>query len=84
MAIDLNFDLDYIKNRRKNLKLPLQDTAEKLGFKNASTYLKYESGVYAFKAKQLPELAEILDCDITNFFTQNVAKIAIKRHGNTA
>lgn len=61
-------NLDYIKQRRVNLKISLQEMAEMLHFKNASTYLKYESGAYAFKASQLPELANILKCEITDFF----------------
>ncbi|QXP99137.1 helix-turn-helix domain-containing protein [Bacillus velezensis] len=47
--------------------------ANALGFKDASTYLKYERGEYSFKAKQLPSLANVLECHVTDFFTQNVA-----------
>ena len=43
--------------------------AEILGFKNASTYLKYEKGIYAFKAEMIPVLAKALNCEIGNFFT---------------
>ncbi|MDF1511929.1 helix-turn-helix transcriptional regulator, partial [Robertmurraya sp. DFI.2.37] len=50
-------DLEYIKNRRESLDISLQVMAESLGFKNASTYLKYENGTYTFKADQLPILA---------------------------
>lgn len=45
-----------------------QKMAETLGFKNASTYLKYESGTYSFKAEMIPILAKILNCSIENFF----------------
>ncbi len=62
-------DLRYIKKRRKKLELSLQEVAQGLGFKNASTYLKYENGEYSFKATMLPKLANILDCKIENFFT---------------
>jgi transcriptional regulator with XRE-family HTH domain len=61
-------DLDYIKDRRIELKLSLRKVANELGFKNASTYLKYENGDYSFKAEQLPQLAEVLNCEIQNFF----------------
>jgi len=71
-------DLDYIKKRRIEMKFSLQYMATILGFKNASTYLKYEKGEYVFKAEQLPVLADVLSCDITNFFTHNVAEIATK------
>ncbi|KMY49200.1 helix-turn-helix domain-containing protein [Peribacillus loiseleuriae] len=69
--------LEYIKRRRQTLGISLQEMAEWLGFKNASTYLKYEAGTYAFKAEQLPGLAGILNCEINDFFAQKVAKTAI-------
>ncbi|MCR1897806.1 helix-turn-helix domain-containing protein [Irregularibacter muris] len=62
-------NLAYIKERRIKLNLSQQELANKLGFKNASTYLKYENGDYLFKAEMLPELSTILKCKITNFFT---------------
>lgn len=61
-------DLNYIKARRTELKLSMQRVANELGFKNASTYLKYENGDYSFKAEQLPSLAEVLECKIEDFF----------------
>ena len=70
-------NLTFIKERRIQLGITLQEMAEKLGFKNGSTYLKYENGIYAFKAEQLPLLAKSLNCKITDFFNKNVAKTAI-------
>ena len=61
-------DLEYIKNRRQELNLSQQYIANKLGFKNASTYLKYETGEYAIKAEMLPILSQVLKTDIKNFF----------------
>lgn len=69
-------DLDFIKQERLKLGLSLKDMAEALGFKNASTYMKYEEGSYSFKAKHLPVLARRLECNIENFFTNNFAKTA--------
>ncbi|MEK4030862.1 helix-turn-helix transcriptional regulator [Pseudobacillus sp. FSL P4-0506] len=69
-------NLSYIQKRRKELDLSLQEMANKMGFKNGSTYMKYEKGTYSFKAEQLPLLARYLKCNITDFFDQNVAKIA--------
>jgi transcriptional regulator with XRE-family HTH domain len=66
-------NLDFIKTKRENLGISLQQMAHHLGFKNASTYLKYEKGVYAFKAEHLPILAEVLKCDLQDFFIINVA-----------
>jgi transcriptional regulator with XRE-family HTH domain len=69
-------NLDFIKTKRENLGISLQQMAHHLGFKNASTYLKYEKGVYAFKAEHLPILAEVLKCDLRDFFTFDVAVLA--------
>lgn len=67
-------DLDYIRERRKALKLSNGDMAEKLGFSNSSVYWKYENGVYKFNADVLPALAKALECDLDNFFKQKCAK----------
>lgn len=69
-------NLDFIKQERLKLGLSLKDLAEVLGFKNASTYMKYEEGSYSFKANHLPILASKLNCTIENFFEYNFAKIA--------
>lgn len=62
-------DHDFIKKRRNTLNLSLQNVAKELGFKNASTYFKYETRQYSIRADMLPKLSKILDCDIENFFT---------------
>jgi len=69
-------NLNYLKTQRITLGLSLQDMAEELGFKNASTYMKYEDGLYLFKANHLPVLAVKLKCRIENFFVENFAEIA--------
>lgn len=61
-------DLSYISQRRLELGITLQAAAEALGFKNASNYLKYESGEYKFRAEMMPALANILECDVQKFF----------------
>jgi transcriptional regulator with XRE-family HTH domain len=61
-------NLDYISHRRNELGLTLQDMAEALGFKNASTYLKYEKGVYCFRANHLPIMARRLKCTLDSLF----------------
>lgn len=80
MQKDMFFDLSYIKRKREELNLTHQEMAEKLGYKNGSTYLKYENGTYLFRADILPILAKALNCDISNFFTSNVAKIATNKN----
>ena len=71
------FNLSVIKRRRKFLEKTLKEAAESLGMKNASTYLKYESGAYSFKAEQLPLLAKTLSCEVEDFFTEEVAESEI-------
>ena len=61
-------NLDFIKERRLELGISQQKMAELLGFKNDSTYLKYEKGIYSFKAEMLPNLAKVLNCSMEKFF----------------
>lgn len=62
-------DLDFIKKKRLELGKSAQEMALELGFKDGSTYWNYENGNYRLKADMLPKLAEILGCNIENFFT---------------
>ena len=72
----MKLNLDFIRRRRLEKKLTLQEMAELMGFKNASTYMKYEKGDYSFKAEQLPALANVLGCEIDNIFFENeISKI---------
>ncbi|AQS55627.1 helix-turn-helix domain-containing protein [Novibacillus thermophilus] len=61
-------NLVFVKNKRQKLGITLQEMAFELGFKNASTYRKYENGDYSFKANHLPILAKKLNCQINDFF----------------
>lgn len=70
----MELNLEFVADRRVKLNIPMQEMAAKLGFKNASTYLKYERGNYRFRADQLPDLADALHCAIEDFFTRNVAE----------
>nr|DAN87557.1 MAG TPA: Helix-turn-helix XRE-family like protein [Caudoviricetes sp.] len=63
------FNLNYIANRRKELKLTSEDMAKALGFSNGSVYWKYEHGVYKLNADILPLLAKALKCKISYFYT---------------
>lgn len=65
-------NLKIIYQKRKSQQITLQAMAETLGFKNASTYMKYEKGEYLFKAEHLPFLAKILDCEIQDLFFEEV------------
>lgn len=63
------FNLAYIANRRKELRLTSEDMAKALGFSNGSVYWKYEHGVYKLNADILPLLAKTLKCKISYFYT---------------
>ncbi|MGK5511190.1 helix-turn-helix domain-containing protein [Brevibacillus formosus] len=65
-------NLPFIAQRRNECKLTLQEMAEALGFRNASTYLKYEKGEYDFKANHLPVLAKKLRCHMLDFFIRMI------------
>ena len=71
-------NLDYIKRRRIQLDLSIDEMADLLGYSNGSNYYKYEVGTYKFKAETLPRLAEVLKTDIGNFFCGEDAKTETK------
>lgn len=78
------FKPSVIARKRAEKKISLQQMAEELGFKNASTYMHYEKGTYAFKAEQLPVVAQVLDCKVEDFFEEVVAKNATKEEKRAA
>jgi transcriptional regulator with XRE-family HTH domain len=70
-------NLVLIKKRRKELRLSLLEMAVLLGFKNASTYYKYEIGQSKFKAEHIPIVASKLKLKMSEiFFTPEFAKLA--------
>jgi transcriptional regulator with XRE-family HTH domain len=76
-----SINLNYIRARRNHFKITQQHMAGVLGFKHASTYLKYERGEYRFKAIHLPVIAKELNCEITHlFFETRFAKTANVDH----
>lgn len=66
----LELNLKSIKKQRIEQKKTLQDLADALDYKSASTYMKHEKGDHAFKANQLPMLAFVLNCSIMDFFSE--------------
>ena len=62
------FRLDYISKRRKELGYTLENMANILGITGSPTYLRYERGVYKFKAEMVPRLASALKCKIDDLF----------------
>lgn len=71
------FNLTYIADRRKELKLTTDEMAKSLGFSNGSVYWKYEHGVYKFNADILPLLAKALRCRVSCFYTSRLAETEI-------
>ncbi|MDX9816378.1 MAG: helix-turn-helix transcriptional regulator [Smithellaceae bacterium] len=70
-------NLNLICKKRKDKQITLQEMAEMMGLKNASTYMKYEKGEYSFRAEHLPVLAKTLNCEIQDlFFEDRLAKLA--------
>lgn len=61
-------NLEFIAQRRMEIGITLKEMAVSLGFKNASTYHKYEKGEYDFKANHLPVLARKLKCQLRDLF----------------
>ena len=60
-------DLDYIKNRRKDLNIPSGDFANKLGL-SPSYWSNIESGNRTIPVEILPTVADLLDCTIQKLF----------------
>jgi transcriptional regulator with XRE-family HTH domain len=63
------FNLAYITERRKALGLSNQEIARQMGYKDPSTWWKYENGDYKINAEKLPLLAKILRCSIKKFYS---------------
>ena len=68
-------NLPFIAKRRSECKLTLQEMAESLGFRNASTYLKYEKGEYDFKANHGKETQVWLARVVHDYLFVILAKI---------
>lgn len=70
-------NLALIKQRRKEMRISLQEMAETLGWRNASNYYKYEKGEYEFDATHIPVVAKKLKLKMNEiFFDQSFAKLA--------
>lgn len=64
----MKVNLSFIKKKRNEMGYTLQYMADVLGYKKASTYALYENGEYTLKADMLPILANVLKCNIEDFF----------------
>jgi transcriptional regulator with XRE-family HTH domain len=63
-----NLNLNFLRERRLELNISLQEMADRIGFKHASTYMKYEKGIYSFKANHVPLLAIELKSPVEDLF----------------
>lgn len=60
-----------IKHHREKLKLSQEELAEKVAV-DRSTIAKWETGKAMPRADKLPELARILECEVSELFERNV------------
>ena len=73
----IEINLALIKKRRKEMRITLLEMAETLGYLDASSYYRYESGKYRFDASQLPIVCDKLKLKMNEiFFTPTIAEIA--------
>jgi transcriptional regulator with XRE-family HTH domain len=63
-----NLNLEFLRERRLELNISLQEMADRMGFKHAATYMKYEKGIYSFKANHVPMLAIQLKSPVEDLF----------------
>ncbi|MDU1028966.1 MAG: helix-turn-helix transcriptional regulator [Clostridiales bacterium] len=61
-------NLNFIKSKRLEKGINISRMASELGLKSPSNYYKYESGEYALRADMLPTIANILECNVEDFF----------------
>lgn len=64
----MKINLPFIKRKREEKGLSMQDMAERLGFKSAPAYFNYEKGERKFRADMLPVLARAFDCKIEDLY----------------
>ena len=76
----MKVDLQKIKQQRKQKKLSQSDMARVLGFNTVYPYHRKESGNQPFTAEELHKIASFFDLNIEYFFTEEVAKNAIKNN----
>lgn len=70
-------DLKRVKAERVAKGYSQDYMAEKMGYKDRSTYAKRENGIVGLGADELAKISEILDIPLTKmyiFFKQNVPK----------
>lgn len=66
MTTSLN--LNFIKQRRKDLGLTQQQMAEAIGLATSEKYSRRENGKYKFQVNELPILAKKLRVPIKNLY----------------
>lgn len=64
----MKINLPFIKRKREEKGLSMQDMAELLGFKSAPAYFHYEKGERIFRADMLPVLAHAFNCKIEDLY----------------
>lgn len=70
-------DLEFIKRRRKEIKLTQDNMAKKLGMNGKSVYSTYEKGIYTLDSNHGPLIAKALKVKIEDLYTSKISKIEI-------
>lgn len=78
--MDKVFDYEFLKSRRKECNVSQETLSKALGFKNSSTYSKYENGDTPLKVNMLLIISSELKSPISSFFTRKSSKIEHKKH----
>lgn len=73
--VEQKLNLSFIKERRLNLNLTLQEMADLMGMKSKENYFRYENGDFAFKANDVPKLELSLNTSKESLFTPKVTKL---------
>lgn len=65
---EYEIDCNFMRKRRLELEYTQTYMAFCLGYKQSSSYYKYENGDQDLRAVHLPILAQLLECDIDTLF----------------
>lgn len=69
-----NVNLKLIKEKRISKGFSLEYMSEILALKSRSSYFKRETGEYAFKAEEIPVIANELDLSYDNIFAKKLTQ----------
>lgn len=68
----LTFDLEFIKNKRQEKRLSIEEVSNLLGYNSYLAYYRKEVGDRKFSAEDIAVLSVLFDEPMKNFFKQVV------------